>query len=109
SWGGGAHWSTLASAADLSRSAAPFPWSLAHPREGARFRPAGLGGEKRVRRLWGDRKVPLMLRDRLPILSQGSGSGAPLWLPFCRLQAGVEAQNGEEGWSLHLSANVAED
>ncbi|MEE2643513.1 MAG: tRNA lysidine(34) synthetase TilS, partial [Myxococcota bacterium] len=58
SWGGGAHWSTLASAADLSRSAAPFPWSLAHPPEGARFRPAGLGGEKRVRRLWGDRKVP---------------------------------------------------
>ena len=108
SWGGRAHWSALTSTADLSRSAAPFPWSLAHPREGARFRPAGLGGEKRVRRLWGDQKIPLTLRDRLPMLSQENGSGAPLWLPFCRLQAGVGAQNGREGWSLRLSAHTAE-
>lgn len=55
---------------------------LALPLEGARYKPSGANGSKRVKRLWGDRRVPLFERARLPVLSDQEGR--VLWSPYCR-------------------------
>lgn len=45
---------------------------------GDRIRPRGLGGTKKLQDLFVDRKVPLALRDRVPVVVDDAG---PLWVP----------------------------
>jgi len=49
-------------AADL-----PFPWEVRYFRAGDRFRPLGMQGEKKLKNLFIDRKIPLTERVRIPL------------------------------------------
>lgn len=60
---------------------ASFPLQLISPPEGARYRPCGSSGSKRVHRMWSDRRVPVYERPRLPILCDAQGE--VLWAPHC--------------------------
>ena len=87
----------------LAASLCQWPITVRLPHTGERFHPLGAPGGKRVSRLWSDRGVPLLLRERLPLLSDGRG---PLWLPFCRLHEGREITGspGEALLKLQLRA-----
>lgn len=54
---------------DLDR--APFPWRVRTIRPGDRFSPFGMTGQKKVKELFIDAKVPLSFRRRIPILFCG--------------------------------------
>jgi tRNA(Ile)-lysidine synthase len=54
---------------DLDR--APFPWRVRTFRPGDRFSPFGMTGQKKVKELFIDAKVPLSFRRRIPILFCG--------------------------------------
>jgi tRNA(Ile)-lysidine synthase len=55
-------------------------------RHGDRFQPLGMGGHKKVKELFIERKVPLSIRARLPILIIGSEI---LWIPgYARSEVG---------------------
>lgn len=55
----------------IDRHAAPFPWTVRTFRPGDRIRPLGVGGTKKVKDLFIDRKVPLDERRRIPLLFAG--------------------------------------
>ncbi|MBI1921055.1 MAG: tRNA lysidine(34) synthetase TilS [Geobacter sp.] len=61
----------------IDPSAAPFPWTVRTFRTGDRIRPMGVGGSKKVKDLFIDRKIPLDVRRRLPLLFAGE---ALLWV-----------------------------
>lgn len=54
------------------------PLTVRNFRQGDRFQPLGTGGHKKVKELFIEKKVPLSLRSRLPILVLG---GEILWIP----------------------------
>ena len=54
------------------------PWSVRSRRDGDRIRPIGLGGSRKVADLLTDRKVPLSVRDSLPLVLCG---GRIAWIP----------------------------
>jgi tRNA(Ile)-lysidine synthase len=51
----------------LPRGATPL-FTIRNRRKGDRFRPLGLGGEKKLKDLLIDRKIPVEERDRIPLL-----------------------------------------
>lgn len=48
--------------------AAPFPWTLRTFRPGDRFRPFGMTGTRKVKDFFIDKKIPLAVRYRTPLL-----------------------------------------
>ena len=61
---------------------AQMPLRLSLPPKGARYHPYKAPGSKRVKRLWGDRKIPLSERRNLPVLIDHSDQ--IVWAPYCR-------------------------
>ncbi|MDO9541947.1 MAG: tRNA lysidine(34) synthetase TilS [Kiritimatiellia bacterium] len=59
-------------------------------RAGDRMRPYGLAGTKKVQDIFGDAKVPVALRHRLPIFEC---AGEIIWLPGYRIAKGWEVRN----------------
>jgi len=57
--------------------ALPFPWTVRYFRAGDRFMPLGMEGEKKLKDLFIDRKIPLPQRRRLPLLLSG---GRIFWI-----------------------------
>ena len=49
-------------------AALPFPWDMRYFRAGDRFRPLGMHGEKKLKDLFIDRKIPVSARGRIPLL-----------------------------------------
>jgi tRNA(Ile)-lysidine synthase len=49
----------------------PFPWVVRYFRSGDRFRPLGMAGEKKLKDLFIDRKVPVSERGRIPLFLAG--------------------------------------
>ncbi len=54
------------------------PWSVRNRRNGDRIRPIGLDGSRKVADILTDRKVPLAVRDSLPLVLCG---GRIAWIP----------------------------
>jgi len=52
----------------VNRADLPFPWELRYFRAGDRFRPMGMEGEKKLKKLFIDRKIPIAGRRRIPLL-----------------------------------------
>jgi len=48
-------------------AALPFPWEVRYFRSGDRFRPLGMSGEKKLKNLFIDRKIPVSARGRIPL------------------------------------------
>ena len=48
-----------------------FPLTLRSFRPGDRFQPLGMEGEKKIKDLFIDCKIPVMQRKRIPLLFQG--------------------------------------
>jgi len=62
------------------------PLTVRNFRHGDRFQPLGMGGHKKVKELFIEKKVPLSIRARLPILVIGSEI---LWIPgYARSEVG---------------------
>lgn len=61
----------------IDPAAAPFPWTVRTFRPGDRIRPLGMGGSKKLKDIFIDRKVPLDVRRRIPLLFAGQ---ALLWV-----------------------------
>jgi tRNA(Ile)-lysidine synthase len=62
------------------------PLTVRNFRRGDRFQPLGMGGHKKVKELFIEKKVPLSLRARLPILVIGAEI---LWIPgYARSEVG---------------------
>lgn len=63
---------------DLARL--PGPLTVRNFRPGDRFQPLGMRGHKKVKALFIEKKTPMILRQRLPILV---AEGEILWIPGC--------------------------
>lgn len=59
------------SIACIDPAAAPFPWTVRTFRPGDSIRPLGMGGSKKVKDIFIDRKVPLDARRCIPLLFAG--------------------------------------
>ena len=55
----------------VSTVAVPFPWEVRSFRAGDRFQPLGMLGEKKIKDLFIDRKIPLPERGRIPLFLSG--------------------------------------
>ncbi|WP_243371879.1 tRNA lysidine(34) synthetase TilS [Geotalea sp. SG265] len=55
----------------VDMDAVPFPWRIRNFRAGDVFTPLGLGGTKKVKDLFIDRKVPVPSRHRIPLFFSG--------------------------------------
>jgi len=49
----------------------PFPWLVRTFRDGDVFSPLGTTGSKKVKRLFIDKKIPLLSRRRIPLFFSG--------------------------------------
>jgi len=61
--------------------AVPFPLTIRSPRPGDRFRPWGMEGTRRLKKVLIDLKVPVAQRHRIPLVVKGD---AILWIPGIR-------------------------
>lgn len=61
----------------LDMDAVPFPWQIRTFRAGDAFSPLGMGGTKKVKDLFIDRKIPLSIRRRIPLFFSG---GTLFWV-----------------------------
>ncbi|MCA1961774.1 MAG: tRNA lysidine(34) synthetase TilS [Desulfomonile sp.] len=59
----------------------PFPLTIRSPRPGDRFRPWGMEGTRRLKKVLIDLKVPVAQRHRIPLVVKGD---AILWIPGIR-------------------------
>ncbi len=66
----------------LDFDALDFPLTIRTFRPGDRFQPLGMEGEKKVKDLFMDRKIPTLYRKRVPILFQGERI---LWVTGIRI------------------------
>jgi tRNA(Ile)-lysidine synthase len=66
----------------LDFDALAFPLTIRTFRPGDRFQPLGMEGEKKVKDLFMDRKIPTLCRKRVPILFQGERI---LWVTGIRI------------------------
>ncbi len=57
------------------------------------------GMHRKLRKLYNAKKIPLSLRERLPLLCDGEGI---LWAPFIGVRDGVKVQEGEELLEIQL-------
>lgn len=56
-----------------------FPLTVRCRRDGDRMEPLGLNGTKKVKDMFIDRKVPLRMRDKIPVVEDAAGH--ILWIP----------------------------
>ncbi len=69
-------------------------------RQGDRFQPLGMGGHKKVKDLFIEKKVPLSVRSRVPLLTTGEEI---LWIPgYGRSEAGKIGPRTKEILSLRV-------
>lgn len=61
----------------VDAAALPFPWEVRYFRHGDRFRPLGMQGQKKVKDLFIDRKIPAPERGRIPLFLS---DGAVFWV-----------------------------
>ncbi len=59
----------------------PFPLTIRHPNPGDRFKPWGLQGTRKLKKVLIDRKIPRHLRARMPLLLKDD---TILWIPGVR-------------------------
>ncbi|MGB6066699.1 MAG: tRNA lysidine(34) synthetase TilS [Desulfomonilaceae bacterium] len=59
----------------------PFPLTVRHPKQGDRFKPWGLQGTQKLKKVLIDLKIPRRLRARLPLLLKND---TILWIPGAR-------------------------
>lgn len=88
----------------VSAAAVPFPWEVRTFLPGDRFQPLGMEGEKKLKNLFIDRKIPLPERRRIPIFL---AKGKIFWvggLQPASLAGGV--QEGEAVIRLQLCVNI---
>jgi len=65
-------WQDLpATVAYFDAAAVPFPWLVRTFRDGDVFFPLGMTGSKKVKRLFIDKKIPLLSRRRIPLFFSG--------------------------------------
>jgi tRNA(Ile)-lysidine synthase len=83
--------SSPATTAWFALDRAPFPWLVRTFRDGDRLAPLGMSGHKKVKKLFIDRKVPLPLRRRVPLLFCGE---ALLWVGGIRVGNGAALTTG---------------
>ncbi len=88
SWG-----SVPSSRAYFDPAIAPFPWTLRNFQPGDRFHPFGMGGTRKVKDFFIDRKVPLLLRRRLPLLFSGEEL---IWVCGLRVSESGRVQPGTQ-------------
>jgi len=69
----------------------PFPWKVRTFRPGDRFRPFGMTGTRKVKDFFIDRKIPLPLRRRIPLLFSGEGL---IWVCGLRVSESGRVQPG---------------
>jgi tRNA(Ile)-lysidine synthase len=69
----------------------PFPWTLRTFRDGDRFHPFGMGGTRKVKDFFIDRKISLLLRRRLPLLFSGKEL---IWVCGLRVSESGRVQPG---------------
>jgi tRNA(Ile)-lysidine synthetase-like protein len=69
-------------------------------REGDEIRPLGLGGTKKVMRAMMDRKVPRDLRRRTPVVVDGAGRVA--WIFLGELSEEFRAHGGGASWRIEV-------
>ena len=90
------------SIACIDSAAAPFPWTVRTFRPGDSIRPLGMGGSKKVKDIFIDRKVPLDARRRLPLLFAGQ---TLLWVAGVqRSDAALVAADTREMLRIELRA-----
>lgn len=68
-------------------------------RHGDRMRPYGLKGSKKIQDIFSDAKVPVMLRQRLPIFECGKEI---IWIPGYRIAEGWQVSDSADN-ALHLT------
>jgi tRNA(Ile)-lysidine synthase len=68
-------------AAAFDADKVPFPLTIRNPRPGDRFRPWGLNGTRKLKKVLIDLKIPQSLRKSLPLLLKGDEI---LWIPGVR-------------------------
>ncbi|MDD2338100.1 MAG: tRNA lysidine(34) synthetase TilS [Geobacteraceae bacterium] len=71
----------------------PFPWTLRTFQPGDRFRPFGMGGTRKIKDFFIDRKIPLFLRRRIPLLFSGEEL---IWVCGLRVSESGRAQLGTQ-------------
>jgi tRNA(Ile)-lysidine synthase len=71
----------------------PFPWTLRTFQPGDRFHPFGMGGTRKVKDFFIDRKIPLLLRRRLPLLFSGEEL---IWVCGLRVSESGRVQSGTQ-------------
>ena len=78
------------------------PYRVRLAREGDTIRPLGLGGTKMVMRAMMDRKVPRDLRGRTPVVVDGSGKVAWIFLGETGEEFKVDAGAGQEALRVEV-------
>jgi tRNA(Ile)-lysidine synthase len=58
--------------ATISLEAAPFPWEIRAVQPGDRIEPNGMGGRKKLKDLFIEKKIPLSKRKQIPIIFFGN-------------------------------------
>jgi tRNA(Ile)-lysidine synthase len=66
----------------LDRDAVPFPVTIRNRRPGDRFHPLGAGGSQKLKKFFGDHKVPVAERRRCPLLVS---NGRIVWVAGHRI------------------------
>jgi tRNA(Ile)-lysidine synthase len=80
----------------VASAAAPFPWTLRSRRPGDRVRPQGGPGERKLKELLIDLKIPRRDRDRLALLTAPAGI---LWVVGLRVcEPAARPRGGEPYW-----------
>lgn len=82
----------------------PFPWTVRYFRAGDRFMPLGMGGEKKLKDLFIDRKLPLPQRRRVPLLLSG---GRIFWVGGVQLSE-LARLSGDEQAVVRICLTAAE-
>lgn len=80
--------------------AVPFPLTVRSPRPGDRFRPWGVEGTRRLKKVLIDLKVPVSHRHQVPLLVKGD---AILWIPGIRRSREAPVRVDETARVLEVS------
>jgi len=89
----GARFENSCGVALLDYDTSAFPLILRSPRPGDRFQPLGMEGEKKVKDLFIDCKIPAARRKRIPLLFKGDRL---LWVAGVRLDHRARLKPGTQ-------------
>jgi tRNA(Ile)-lysidine synthetase-like protein len=84
---------------ELPQSFAGGETRLRSRRPGDRLRPFGSPGERKLKELLIDRKLPLAERDRLPLLEV---AGRLVWVPGVTIEDACRLRGGPDCWLAEL-------